>query len=84
MRRVGSTPQQRGCTTEINCPDVMELDNGDYLVIGKIVPEGSLLIAEGTLEPMGASIGADEMAIVVPRRCIIDAAREILRGEDIN
>ncbi|MEU9211786.1 hypothetical protein AB0D27_28575 [Streptomyces sp. NPDC048415] len=34
MRRIGSTPAERGSTGYNNCPDVIELDDGDFLVIG--------------------------------------------------
>jgi hypothetical protein len=60
----------------------MELDNGDFLVIGKLAPPDTEVRKELPLH--GADVGVGEEAVIVPRRCIIDAAREILRGEDIN
>ncbi|MFF3906028.1 hypothetical protein ACFYZJ_08450 [Streptomyces sp. NPDC001848] len=35
MRRIGSTPAQRGCGANNSCPDVIDLDDGSYFVIGK-------------------------------------------------
>lgn len=34
VRRLGLTPQQRGSLTNGTCPDIFELDNGDFAVIG--------------------------------------------------
>lgn len=34
MRRLGSVPAGRGSTGYNNCPDVIELDDGDLTVIG--------------------------------------------------
>lgn len=79
MRRIGSTPQQRGSTTGANCPDVIELDDGSYLVIGKYPgltePEALDLIDQG------ASIGPDEFPVIVPRDCLAAAARQIVAEE---
>lgn len=82
MRRIGSTPQERGSTTGATCPDVIEMDNGDFFVIGKIA---YLKKSEwDRLKELGASIGSDELAVIVPRNVVVDAARELLRREDIN
>ncbi|GGJ14066.1 hypothetical protein GCM10010121_025810 [Streptomyces brasiliensis] len=35
MRRMGSTPAERGSATGQSCPDPIEADDGDFLVIGK-------------------------------------------------
>lgn len=79
MRRMGSTPQQRGSLVGETCPDVMESDDGNFLIIGRIVEPD-----HEALDKIGASIGTDETIISVPRRCIVDAARELLKNEDIN
>lgn len=80
--RLGSTPQQRGSTTGQTCPDVLENPQGNYLVIGKRVSRDPK--TQAALTDIGASIGEGEDVVWVPRKCIIDAAREILRNEDIN
>ncbi|MER6385505.1 hypothetical protein [Streptomyces sp. NPDC001250] len=36
MRRIGSTPAERGSATGQSCPDLIEADDGDFLVIGKL------------------------------------------------
>jgi hypothetical protein len=76
MRRIGSTPAQRGCGANNSCPDVFELPDGGFLVIGKAVLEGQAPSAE-ELRRMGASIGADELAVILPRECMLHAAKQL-------
>ncbi|MFD4258194.1 hypothetical protein ACFWR9_11325 [Streptomyces sp. NPDC058534] len=73
VRRIGSTPAERGSTSGASCPDVLELDSGDFLVIGKLPGIGTFV--SEALDFHGASIGTDERAVLVPRQCLIDAAR---------
>ncbi|MFI1073433.1 hypothetical protein [Streptomyces puniciscabiei] len=75
MRRIGSTPAERGSVGANNCPDVLELDDGDFLVIGK-----SHLLTAPEVERMnelGASIGEGESLVLVPRACILAAAKQL-------
>lgn len=74
-RRYGTTPQQRGSATGQSCPDVLELPNGDFLVIGKTPDVPNISAAD--LTKHGASIGPDEQAVVVPADVLRAAAREI-------
>lgn len=71
MRRIGSTPRERGSATGQSCPDVFELDDGQFYVIG----------AATDFVPDGASVAPTEHAVIVPRDCIVTAARQIV-GED--
>lgn len=75
VRRIGSTPAQRGSASGANCPDVLELNSGDFLVIGALPGIGTVVTE--TLAAHGAGIGRDERAVVVPRQCLIDAARTL-------
>nr|WP_203610710.1 hypothetical protein [Streptomyces sp. SID8111] len=34
VRRIGPSPQARGCQTGQNCPDIFELSDGNFAVIG--------------------------------------------------
>lgn len=81
VRRVGSTPAQRGSNSGANCPDVLELDNGDFLVIGKIRMEGlgGSIRASSFAGVRGVSVGPDEQAVIVPRQCLLDAARDLAK-----
>ncbi|AKJ15601.1 hypothetical protein ABB07_37725 [Streptomyces incarnatus] len=75
MRRIGSTPAERGSVGANNCPDVLELDDGDFLVIGK----SHLLTAPEAerMNELGASIGEGESLVLVPRDCILAAAEQL-------
>ncbi|MGP4085455.1 hypothetical protein [Streptomyces sp. KR55] len=75
VRRLGSTPAERGSTSATNCPDVLELASGDFLIIGKLPGIGT--VVTDALAAHGASIGLDERAVIVPRQCLIDAARDL-------
>lgn len=74
-RRCGSSPRQRGSVTGQTCPDIFELEDGRYLVIGKIPDEPHLLDELGQHD---ASIGVDEFAVVLPADVMHDAARDVL------
>lgn len=75
-RRYGIAPAQR-CGTNNSCPDVLGLDNGDYLIIGK-APSAPHIPAKEFVEH-AVNIGADEMAVVVPREVLHAAALEIAK-----
>ncbi|MFE2712265.1 hypothetical protein ACFXKI_09810 [Streptomyces mirabilis] len=76
-RRYGTSPAERGSATGQSCPDVLRLDNGDYLVIGKT--PGVPNISARDLAKHGASIGPDEQAVVVPAAVLHAAALEIAK-----
>ncbi|MGW2426590.1 hypothetical protein ACWC0C_46875 [Streptomyces sp. NPDC001709] len=71
MRRIGSTPAGRGSVGANNCPDVLEVDDGDFFVIGNLhvltAPEAE------RMNELGASIGEGESLVLVPRDCILAA-----------
>jgi hypothetical protein len=74
IRRLGPDPHANGATTPAldNCPDVWELDTGDFAVIG----------IEVTSElrdklPPTASCGPDERIVLVPRRILMGAKADI-------
>jgi hypothetical protein len=73
VRRLGSTPQQRGCTTEMNCPDVFELSDGRLGCIGTDLTE-----TLGHRLPLGASIGPRERLVAIPRQTVHDALVDIV------
>lgn len=71
-RRIGSSPAQRGSLSGDTCPDVFELDNGDFYIVGAIAPA----VLESP-EGIQAVVGPDEQAVIVPRRVLVDAARQL-------
>lgn len=79
-RRMGGSPDTRGSTTGQTCPDIFELDDGRFLVIGGIYindTQTKTAYSEA-LDIEGASVGDTEDAIVVPRGCMLAAARQIV------
>lgn len=76
-RRVGSSPASRGSVSGANCPDVLELHSGDFMVIGNVPGVPNIRAAE--LSEHCASIGPGEQAVIVPREVLFAAARELLR-----
>ncbi|MFI6347401.1 hypothetical protein [Streptomyces sp. NPDC050560] len=74
IRRVGIAPAELGTTGgRDGCPDIWELDNGDFAVIGR-----DLTAAYSTRLPDGAVIGGSERLVVIPRATLL-AARTHLR-----
>jgi hypothetical protein len=74
LRRLGPDPHLNGAQTAglKGCPDVFELETGDFAVIGKdITPQ-----AIGQLPP-GASCGPDERIVVIPRKTLVGAKPDI-------
>lgn len=54
------------------CPDLFELSNGDFAIIG--IRKTSELIG---LLPESAGCGSDEEIVLVPREILINAKRDI-------
>ncbi|OIK00031.1 hypothetical protein [Streptomyces colonosanans] len=83
MRRIGSTTAERGSTGYTKRPDVFELGDGSFLVIGKVPAAGQAPTAEQR-RAMGASIGANERTVILPcdKGCKIasDSARPLPRA----
>ena len=73
-RRLGPDPHANGQQTPgcYGCPDILELDNGDFAVIGADITA----IATGKLA-FGASCGPDERIVQIPRRILINAKADI-------
>lgn len=73
IRRLGSSPQQRGSTCDMNCPDVFELSDGSLGCIGTDLTE----TLRSALPP-GASIGPLERLVSIPRQTVRDALPDIV------
>lgn len=75
LRRLGPDPHEVGDTPGLaGCPDLWELSSGDFAVIG-IRSTGAL----ASLLPETASCGPDEEIVIVPRRILTAARRDIPR-----
>lgn len=58
------------CLSDINCPDVEEDEDGDFVVVGIALPDGAPL-------PARLSVGPGEAAVLVPRHAFLDAVQRI-------
>jgi hypothetical protein len=73
LRRLGKSPREIGITDDKDgCPDIWELDNGDFAVIGADLSG----IYAGCL-PEGAVIGHGEKLVVIPRVTLMSAKPDI-------
>ena len=73
LRRLGADPHANGARTESlrGCPDVWELTDGDFAVIGKDMTDFANQL------PPSASCGPDERMVRVPRHILVAAKRDI-------
>jgi hypothetical protein len=74
LRRLGPDPHANGAQTYalVGCPDILELDGGDFAVIGSDITAD----AAGKLPP-SVSCGPDERIIRIPRRTLVLAKPDI-------
>jgi len=72
-RRLGPDPHANGAKTAAcsGCPDIWELDNGDFAIIG-----ADITVAANSLPP-SASCGPDERIIRIPRLTLLLAKGDI-------
>jgi hypothetical protein len=72
-RRLGVSPQARKeCLTESNCPDIFELADGRFVIIGDDITE-----AVKSVLPDDAGIGPKERAVVITRETLTAARADI-------
>jgi hypothetical protein len=74
IRRLGPDPHAGGQQTVAanGCPDIFELDSGDFAIIGSDITEASVPNL-----PPSASCGPDERVIRIPRKTLILAKADI-------
>lgn len=71
--RIGKSPLELGATSSNpDCPDIWELSNGDFAVIGR-----DLTTPLSRVFPDGVSVGVDERVVVIPRRMLVAAKGDI-------
>jgi hypothetical protein len=73
VRRLGPDPHENGARSLgcYGCPDIWELDNGDFAVIGADITN-----AAGSLPP-SARCGPDERMVRIPRKTLVQAKADI-------
>jgi hypothetical protein len=74
LRRLGPDPHAGGAKTYAceGCPDIFELEDGDFVVIGTDITT----LAKSKLPPT-ASCGPDERIIRIPRKTLVLAKSDI-------
>ena len=74
IKRIGPDPHANGATTAAcqGCPDIWELGNGDFAVIGIDITD-----AAAPKLPPTAGCGPDERIIRLPRNLLVNAKRDI-------
>jgi hypothetical protein len=72
VRRLGVPPKERGSATNGTCPDIFELSDGNFAVIGTDVTAE----LEGKL-PAEAAVADYERIVVVSRETVLAAKKDI-------
>jgi hypothetical protein len=72
LRRLGSTPQQRGSQTNGTCPDIFELSDGSFAVIGTDVTTQLAHVL-----PADAGVASYERIVSITRETLISAKPDI-------
>lgn len=72
-KRLGADPHANGAVSAgcFGCPDIWELDNGDFAIIGEDITD----VAQNL--PPSASRGADERIVRIPRKTLVLAKADI-------
>lgn len=74
IKRIGPDPHAAGaqCSGTSGCPDIWELDTGDFAVIGIDITD-----AAAPHLPVTAGCGPDERIVRLPRNLLVNAKRAI-------
>ena len=74
LKRLGLDPHANGAKSSgcSGCPDIWELDNGDFAVIGIDITAAAIAKL-----PPTAGCGADERIVRLPRSLLVNAKRDI-------
>jgi hypothetical protein len=72
VRRLGRTPQERGSLNDGTCPDIFELSDGRFAIIGTDLTEE----LEGKLPP-DAGRADYERIVVITRETLLSARGDI-------
>ena len=74
LRRLGPDPHANGAKTIAlnNCPDILELDTGDFAIIGIDITSQAIHKLPPTV-----GCGPDERIVLVPRKTLVGAKPDI-------
>ena len=71
-RKLGSGAQSTLCSGGHSCPDIIEMESGDFAIIGTDITDQ----AAGKLPP-GCGCGPSERVVRIPRKTLVHARPEI-------
>lgn len=73
-RRLGLSPREREpqCVALNNCPDILELDDGDFAIIGLDITDEATPVL-----PIGSGCGDGERIVRIPRSVLTAAKSDI-------
>ncbi|WP_040906021.1 hypothetical protein [Streptomyces griseoflavus] len=72
VRRIGASPRERGSATGQTCPDIFELSDGNFAVIGT----EATAVLDSEL-PRDAARAEDERIVVISRETLLRAKADI-------
>jgi hypothetical protein len=74
LRRLGPDPHAGGAQTPAlqGCPDILELENGDFAVIGIDITASAIPELPPTV-----GCGPDERVVLIPRKTLVRARPDI-------
>ena len=72
VRRVGASPRERGSGTGQTCPDIFELSDGNFAVIGR-----EATVALDSKLPPDAARAEYERIVVITRETLLRAKADI-------
>ncbi|MBA4862381.1 hypothetical protein H1V43_13465 [Streptomyces sp. PSKA54] len=72
VRRIGASPRERGSLSGDSCPDIFELSDGNFAVIGT----EATAVLDGELPP-DASCADYERIVIVSRETLVRAKADI-------
>ncbi|MEU6530085.1 hypothetical protein ABZ869_12945 [Streptomyces sp. NPDC046928] len=72
VRRLGVPPRERGSTSSATCPDIFELADGNFAVIGTDMTDSL-----DTHLPADAARADYERIVVISRETLVRAKRDI-------
>jgi hypothetical protein len=75
LRRLGATPQERGSDANGTCPDIFELADGRFAIVGTHTPELAAKL------PDDAGVAPYETIVTIPREVLLLAKADILALE---
>lgn len=72
VRRLGPSTKEHACTSDLSCPDLFELSDGRYAVIG-----ADMTAELRPLVPADAGVAPHERIVVVSREVLMGAKGDI-------